>query len=545
MQRIRSIKLVATMDPVGSAESDRRADWAMAKAWDLLFRKGLAVELTPEIVNDLRQTGATDADLRALDQTLSMCTQDMMSEARTLRIIRAFQELTGRTEQPSALEILNLRKLFVAGRAAAWAQADLVDQHPTAELAAHLAREIATDMAQREISAVLGAGSRAMRADAPSPAPVTASPSTSPADPLYDADISAIAQRIVDRKSQRRKPISPATRSQFLRSATLFQRITGISDIREIQPAHVTRFYDVMKALPKSWGKHRADAGAPMAEILTRARGLPPEEIGLEISTLNRHLGNLQSVIDWARKEGMAIPPGVCPKDLFERDPERARDKRRAFGADELRKVFRHSLWTGCKGLRQRHEPGSKIIRDAHFWAPIIAAYTGARREEIAALRVTDIGEEDGIPFFRFEENANRGVKTAAGVRRVPLHSRLIELGFPAYVEKMRDRRQGDLFPELKPGNHVKGGLRRFGEALSYHWRTSLRAALDGNPRGYDFHALRHYVNNLLLHETEVPKAVRLDLIGHEGEGTNERVYSEESKLAELQRAIECLPAVV
>jgi hypothetical protein len=82
-------------------------------------------------------------------------------------------------------------------------------------------------------------------------------------------------------------------------------------------------------------------------------------------------------------------------------------------------------IWTGCKSGHFRNTPGTRIIKDGLYWVPMIADYTGARREEIAGLQPSDIKDENGIPYFDIAENHNRGVKTLAGVRRIPIHDRL------------------------------------------------------------------------------------------------------------------------
>ncbi|WP_084312585.1 site-specific integrase [Pseudomonas jinjuensis] len=84
------------------------------------------------------------------------------------------------------------------------------------------------------------------------------------------------------------------------------------------------------------------------------------------------------------------------------------------------------------------------------FWLPLVAYFTGARTNEIAQLDTADIREIDGYPCFDicpddpkvFEA---KRVKTEEA-RQVPIHPRLIELGFLDYVESQREARQKKLF---------------------------------------------------------------------------------------------------
>ncbi len=75
-------------------------------------------------------------------------------------------------------------------------------------------------------------------------------------------------------------------------------------------------------------------------------------------------------------------------------------------------------------------------------WVFLIAIYSGARRSEIAVLEKADV---------RFDADSRRHYfwvaqgKTKAAVRRIPIHHKLIDLGFLDYVRSTAN----DLFPEV------------------------------------------------------------------------------------------------
>ncbi|OZB68971.1 site-specific integrase, partial [Thiomonas sp. 13-64-67] len=93
-----------------------------------------------------------------------------------------------------------------------------------------------------------------------------------------------------------------------------------------------------------------------------------------------------------------------------------------------------------------------------YFWLPILALFTGARIEELASLKTTQIKIEDGIFYIELEK-----AKNFNSIRKIPIHKKLIELGFIKYFEKVRNGEQ--LFPELKSGKNgfSKNCSRRFG----------------------------------------------------------------------------------
>lgn len=87
-------------------------------------------------------------------------------------------------------------------------------------------------------------------------------------------------------------------------------------------------------------------------------------------------------------------------------------------------------------------------------WVPLVCAYSGARLSEVCQLRVEDIGEDDGVAVMRFDAEAG-SLKNVGSERTVPLHSAIIAAGF---LEFVRSRKAGPLFPELPPDKFGKRG---------------------------------------------------------------------------------------
>lgn len=74
-------------------------------------------------------------------------------------------------------------------------------------------------------------------------------------------------------------------------------------------------------------------------------------------------------------------------------------------------------------------------------WSLLLAIYTGARRTEIYQLRKPDIRVEDGINYILVtDEHESQRLKTSNAKRKIPIHKRLIEIGFLEYVEQAQER---------------------------------------------------------------------------------------------------------
>jgi hypothetical protein len=105
----------------------------------------------------------------------------------------------------------------------------------------------------------------------------------------------------------------------------------------------------------------------------------PPRKSGWLDRTLNRHFDVLAQILARAEDDGIPLDPKVKPKNQRGREKRRSRDKRTAFFEPVLTRLFRHTIWTGCKSVQFRNRPGTRIIKDRLYWVLLIAAFGGAR----------------------------------------------------------------------------------------------------------------------------------------------------------------------
>lgn len=343
-----------------------------------------------------------------------------------------------------------------------------------------------------------------------------------------------MAERLIRRKL--RAGMQEKEAVQLRKLAALFTEATGVSDVTRLRQADCARFREVLAELPTDYRKSPREQAMTIPEILDAAQEQPERRIGLSPATVNRTLGHLGQILAQARAEGLLVAP-IDLTMLRERDRVRARDMRLSFSPDEVRRIFAAPVWQGCHSEGRRRLPGTEIIRDALYWLPLIAAYTGARREEIAGLEVKDLRQEDGIWLFDIRENAKRGLKNATSRRTVPVHPHLIELGL---LDQRERAGSGSLFPDLRR----KAKLANLGESIDHRWRNVLDDQLVDARQGKSFHSLRHYVTDQ-LRRAGVEKWVRLDLLGHAGEDIEDEVYGEAAPLTIMLAAIERLPRVM
>lgn len=411
-------------------------------------------------------------------------------------------------------------------------------------------RRALIETARREAAlATLGITSIPMNAE-PRAAALPAAPAG------FSPEISEVVDRLIAQK--RSDGVGRAQEVQIRAVMRLFVEAVDETDVRAITQGHLARFREVLSRLPKSHGKSKHTRGRPLSEILEAAKALPPSQVGLSAATVNRSLEIVRQVLRSSRAEGITLVPGIDPARLRRKETERQRDKRDAFTLEDCRKIFRSPVWTGCKSEIRRRIPGPEIIRDGLFWIPLIAVYTGARREEVAGLMTSDIDMIDGVWVFRIRPNEIRpGLKTASSRRVIPAHRDLITLGIFSWAagvmgddmgvrkEKSTEQEMGEvksrpLFPDLKR-KHANAGL---GEGIAFRFDKILDDAL-GTDRGpKSFHSFRHYVTDQ-LRKSGVDKEVRLDILGHSGEDLEDEVYGSTSLLKDMKAAIDILPSVI
>lgn len=161
-----------------------------------------------------------------------------------------------------------------------------------------------------------------------------------------------------------------------------------------------------------------------------------------------------------------------------------------------------------CEEMAKIFAPGPFLKRmkmpDYH-WGTLIAAFTGARAEEIASLDVANVFSAKGIWVF----NITKG-KTPNAVRRVPIHETLLELGFLDYRQVIADAGHVMLFPHLVDGKngYKKNMCRAFGNHLDGP-EVNIKHPLKV------FHSFRHTVVTALT-DAGVNDGLKRALVGHD-----------------------------
>lgn len=148
----------------------------------------------------------------------------------------------------------------------------------------------------------------------------------------------------------------------------------------------------------------------------------------------------------------------------------------------------------------------------------MLGAYTGARREELCSLRVSEVGEES----FRITD-----AKTVAGHREVPIHSEIAPL-----VKRLAETStDGYLISGLtfnQYGDRSDAIGKRYGR---------LKTAL-GFSDSYTFHSMRSTLITM-LENAGVSENLAADIVGHDKPRITYGLYSGGATLAVKKEALE------
>ncbi len=243
---------------------------------------------------------------------------------------------------------------------------------------------------------------------APPPAPASTSTAT----------MEAIGAKLIAEKRQDRDWDDKTCRqAEFI--FTLFGRFLreehGLTDLAGLKQMHCDAFDSFLRGLFTSVGKSPKDKDRPIRELRRISEAKKPDERGLASGTRNRHLTFLGQALVRARKAGVIIDADVSLAEFRARKKKRGRDQRPTPPSSALATFFSLPVFTGCRAWDDIHTVGTELFHRAAYFGPMLAHYTGMRREEICALSVDDVVTKNGAhPYLHVCFNAFGAIEERA-----------------------------------------------------------------------------------------------------------------------------------
>lgn len=304
-------------------------------------------------------------------------------------------------------------------------------------------------------------------------------------------------------------------------TAAQFVDLMDDPPVAQITRAVIRQYRALVSRLPVNGGKAKGDRRRSAAAMIedADARGLPR----ISEQTVRNKLKALSTVLSHGvslelMDENPIIAGGIAKAASQAASKKSARTRRRKdYTQEELSAIFSSPVFS-----LEGWTPPRATFGEAWYWMPLLMYYTGARREELAQLKVQDVLITSGPPRLSIlamddDEDGTRSVKTLGSRRLIPLHPDLIKRGFLTYFSGQPDR-AGQLFPGLKPSPTGYYGS-NFGKRWADYLKTVV--GLDGSVS--PSHGFRHTFKTL-SRSVGIPEDVHDAITGH-ANGSVARTY--------------------
>lgn len=319
---------------------------------------------------------------------------------------------------------------------------------------------------------------------------------------------------------------------------TMLLEVVGDKPVRSLRQADLNEFFTLLHSLPPRWNDECRRKKLTVRELAALDH---PETLGPK-SFDDTYKASVRAFLKTAKKDwqDQGFPTTLTTEGIeYQGDREEGENQQRAFKKSELAQLF--------SGPEMRRFADDADL--AHcYWLPHIGLLTGARVNEICQINPqTDILDDPDshIAYFWITEDTegddriDKRTKNKESRRMVPIHSKLIELGFMRYVESVRKQGAKLLFPAWSPSRGKASG-----EAEKW-FRQFLReiGLRDETPGGriVGMHAFRHTLLNRAANAH--PRIDATSITGHAGKSNSVvRGYEGEMSLENKKRTLEAIP---
>jgi len=290
-------------------------------------------------------------------------------------------------------------------------------------------------------------------------------------------------------------------------------------NIAQVNIGTARQVKETLLQLPANRNKLKATRGLPITEQIK-----VKDVQRLSIASVNKYLTCYSGLCGWAKKNGYMNDNPFSGMMLKEEHGK----KRDAFTSEQAQQIIAEL---------DRRLAADKV-EEYLYWGVMIALHTGARRNEIASLTPADVKQSEGIWYFDInDEEEMKRLKTNAAIRKVPVHSALLERGFLEYVERVKKMPGQDLRLLYKLIHNEKEG---WGRKLGDWFNNQFLKKMEMKRPRLSFHSMRHTVITS-LRRAKVDNHIVRDLVGHEPDGVTEATYHHGYELPVLHESIEKL----
>lgn len=335
-----------------------------------------------------------------------------------------------------------------------------------------------------------------------------------------------------------RKDKKPAMFKKHRPVLTMFLEVIGNKPVNDIKQADINEFFSLLNKLPPRWQDECRKRKLSVKDLakLDHAETLGPKSFD------DTYKASVRSFLKVAKKDwqDQGFPTTLTTDGIeYQGDREEGEKKQREFRLAELERLF--------YGPEMQSFAADPTLEHC-FWLPHLGLFTGARVNELCQLNPqTDIliDVETGIYHLLITEETEgdarieKSTKNVISRRKVPIHTKLVELGFQIYVERVKKTGGKLLFPAWKPSRGKASGA-----AEKWFRQLLCDIGLRDETLGARIVGMHAFRNTLLNRASNAnPQIDATSITGHANDVSKVvRGYQGELSLTNKKRILEEIP---
>lgn len=278
---------------------------------------------------------------------------------------------------------------------------------------------------------------------------------------------------------------TPKTKMEMQGVFRFLLDLLGDIDVTDITRQAVLHLRTKLMRLPPNLYKRYPDQ--TIQQLLDRTDIVP-----MSTKSVNKHVGGIGGLLRYCLDIGIVTSNYATGLKLSEKG--RVDEERSTYSIDDLKAIVTNL-------------PRKQTLPE-RYWIPLIGCYSGMRLNEICQLYVDDVLQVEGIWCFSVNGAKDKRLKNTASERMLPVHPKLVDLGFLAHWGKISKTGASRLWPNLT-WMDVHGYSNGFG---SWYQRFNRKYVTD-DPKKV-FHSFRHLVTDTLK-QAGVQDSIIAELVGH------------------------------
>jgi integrase len=286
----------------------------------------------------------------------------------------------------------------------------------------------------------------------------------------------------------------------------ILKAVTGEIQTGNITKQHIVNFKKIVLNLPANKTKLSKYKNKPLTYFITASSD---ENDQLSPATKQKYITAIAGFLEWLKINDYSSIDLDAPLKKLKITKIEASEQRDLFKAEDLNKLFNSKEY-----IQGTHKKAS------HFWVPLIGLYTGARLNEICQLEIKDIYQykDTGIWVFDINKNKesdpNKSLKNDGSIRIIPVHKKLIELGFIDFFKTQKNNKR--LFSDLPYVNSNN----KYGDNLQRWFNRTYKNRCGVTTPKTSFHSFRHTVITSLENDKRCIGIVTDYAFGHKPDKT-------------------------